>query len=190
MIGIINTLLFEYVQDHWGEQIHQRLCERAGLSQPNFRMNVYYPDAEWKTLLGHAVTLCGIAEEDFVWAFGRYSGEALVRMFSGFVHGATGVRDVITRQPRIHNTLAASFTNDERRQISEKFRLEEHLTHTVMHYTSPNQLCTFYRSLATWAAEKFDEAIEISEPRCVKRGDAECEIHVHYLGKRTVSRHD
>lgn len=184
MIGIIHTLLFEYVQDHWGEHIHQQLCQRVGIQQPDFHMNIYYPDTQWKTSLGHAIALCGMSEDDFVWGFGRYSGEALVRMFSGFVHGASSVRDMITRQPRIHNTLASSFSTDERRQISDKFHLEEHPNHTVMHYISPNQLCTFYRSLATWSAEKFHEVIQISEPRCMKRGDAECEIHIRYLGKK------
>ena len=49
-----------------------------------------------------------------------------------------------------------------------------------MHYVSGNHMCTYYRSLATWVGTHFGEEVHIDEPRCMKRGDHECQIHVRF----------
>lgn len=187
MIGVINKLLFDFIEQNWGEEMSLRLKKESETPHTDFRMDVYYPDAEWQKQLAAAVKLTGMDSESLVWAFGRYSGEVLTRQFSGFISGATSARDVITRQPRIHNTLALSFADKtHQKTINEKFRLDELADRTVVHYVSPNQLCAFYRSLAQWVADLFGEEIEIIEPKCMHRGDHECEIHVRYLGKKGV----
>jgi len=187
MIGVINRLMFDFVEQNWGSEMSARFRKESQSENVDFRMDVYYPDVEWQQQLDVAIRLTGLDKEALVWAFGRYSGEVLTRQFSGFITGATSARDVITRQPRIHNTLALSFTEEaHRKTINEKFRLEEFPDHTVVHYVSPNKLCAFYRSLAQWVADSFNETIEIIEPVCMHRGDHECEIHVRYLGKKTT----
>ncbi|MCU0466080.1 MAG: heme NO-binding domain-containing protein [Anaerolineae bacterium] len=185
MIGMIDRLLFEFVHDHWGSEAEAKMRAATATEGQDFRGDVYYPDTQWKTNLKAAMDITQLDEEALIWAFGHYSGVALTSMYSGFITGAMTARDIITRQPRIHNTLASSFnTEAERQKVNEKFRLEEFANHTVMHYQSSNQLCTFYRSLAQWVADHFNETIEVTEPNCLKRGDHECEIHIRYLGKK------
>lgn len=187
MIGIINKLLFDFVEQNWGTEMRARLHTESQVSQTDFRMDVYYTDLEWQQQLATAIHLTGMDKEALVWAFGRYSGEVLTRQFSGFITGVTTAREVITRQPRIHNTLALSFADKtHQKTINEKFHLDELPDRTVVHYVSPNQLCAFYRSLAQWVADLFNEDIEIIEPKCMHRGDHECEIHVRYLGKKST----
>jgi hypothetical protein len=104
---------------------------------------------------------------------------------AGFFKGCTSTRDFLKMQPNIHNMMASSVRDAAaKRQIMDKFRLEEVDGETVTHYVSPNRHCTLYRGLAEWVAEYYRERIEIQEPRCQKRGDPECEIHVKHLGAR------
>lgn len=184
MIGIINKLLFEFVGHRWGDEAEGKLRAATGTEAVEFRMDTYYPDTEWQAQLAAALTVTDTDEETFVWDFGYYCGVALLQGFSGFVRGVTTAREVISRQPRIHNTLSATFAGEERKKINEKFRLEELTDRSIMHYQSPNRLCTLYRSIAQWAADEFGDVIEIHEPRCQKRGDPECEIHIIYKGKK------
>ncbi|MCU0475577.1 MAG: heme NO-binding domain-containing protein [Anaerolineae bacterium] len=184
MIGIINKLLFEFVGHQWGAETEGKLRAETGTQMVEFRMDTYYPDTEWQAQLAAALRVTGQAEEAFVWDFGHYCGVELLKGFSGFVRGVTTTREVITRQPRIHNTLSSTFAREDRDRINEKFRLAELSDRTIMHYQSPNRLCTLYRSIAQWVADEFGDTIVIEEPRCQKRGDAECEIHIIYKGKK------
>jgi hypothetical protein len=182
LIGVIPNILVDMVQQNWGREMVERIHAEAGIDHTDYHLDVYYPEEEWERLYAKTIELVDMDRDEFEWAFGRYSGEYLKRQFGGFMKGANHARDMITRQPRIHNTLAMSFRDTGTRDaINQKFRLEEFEDHTVMHYNSPNHLCTYYRALADWVAEQYETPIEIEEPLCMKRGDHECEIHVRYL---------
>lgn len=188
MIGLINRLLFDYVESKWGAGMCEQIRTETGVKHAEFRMDVYYPDTEWQAVYTKAIELSKMSQDEMEWEFGIFSGNALTSQFSGFMAGATSAREMITRQPRIHNTLAMAFHDSaERAKINEKFHLEEFPDHTVMHYSSANKLCVFYRSLAQWVADHYGENIEITETKCMKRGDEECEIHIRYLGKKEAA---
>lgn len=182
MIGVINSLLFDYVEDRHGAQKLTDL--KAHLALPadySFRLDTYYGDDDWQDVYAKTITFVGGEREALEWDFGYFCGFALAKQFPTFVKGCTCARDLIVRQPKIHNAIGNSITDPSKRQIiNQKFTLEERDGKIVMHYVSPNHLCTFYRSLATWAGEQFGETLTIHEPRCLKNGDGECEIHLQY----------
>lgn len=186
MIGLIPALLFDFVEKNWDASMVSKIKHQAGVSEnKEFRLDTYYPDEEWRSLFKAAVTILKMDPDEVEIAFARYCGEDLVIRFSGFLKGANSARDVITRQPKIHNFIGSSVQDVQSRQaISDKFRLEDRPDETIMHYVSSNQLCLFYQGLAQWVADYFNETIQMSEPHCLKRGAAECEIHVKYLGKK------
>lgn len=182
MIGIINALLFDYIEAQHG--IEKLKALKARLNMPDdysFRIDTYYADTEWQDIYQKTAAFVGVEREAMEWGFGYFSGKALVNQFPTFVSGCTCARDLIVRQPKIHNIIGNSVNDPGTRKIiNQKFTLEERDDKVVMHYVSPNQLCTFYRSLATWAGEHFGETVTIQEPRCMKKGDSECEIHLQY----------
>jgi hypothetical protein len=185
MIGVINSLLFDYIEARHGAA---KLTElKAHLSLPanyTFRLDTYYGDDDWRDVYGKAIAFFSGDRDAFEWDFGYFCGDALAGQFPTFVKGCTCARDLIVRQPKIHNAIGNSINDPSKRQIiNQKFTLEERDDKIVMHYVSPNQLCGFYRSLATWAGEKFGENLIIHEPHCMRKGDAECEIHLHYSKK-------
>lgn len=184
MVGVIHQLFFGFVQKNFGDAAVAEVRRRAGLEAgKEFRMDAAYPDDEWRRILGAAVELSGLPAEQAELAFARYCGEELSTRMSGFFKGCKTAREFLERQPSIHNMMASSVGDPAaKQQIVDKFRLEGRDGETVTRYASPNRHCTLYRGLAEWVAEYYREKIEVSEPRCQKRGDPECEIHVKYLG--------
>ncbi len=182
MIGVINSLLLDYVKQKYGESMLQELVAHPVVpGDHQFRIDTYYSDSDWEELYHKAVNMVGIDREEFEWDFGYFCGDALVNQFPGFVKGCTGARDMITRQPKIHNAISHSLADhDAQKIVNNKFMLEEQGDKIIMHYVSVNHMCTFYRSLATWVGEHFNEQLSINEPRCMKQGHHECEIHVQY----------
>lgn len=182
MIGIINSLLFDYVEARYGKERQLEIKRDLGMSEDEtFRIDTYYSDDEWQKFYARTVELLGENADKFEWDFGRYSGEKLVAQFPTFVRGCNSARDMIVRQPKIHYAIGNSVTDPAKRDVvNRKFNLEELDGQIVMHYVSHNHMCTFYRSLATWVGEHFGETVLIDEPHCQKRGDHECEIHLRY----------
>ncbi|MBI5536408.1 MAG: heme NO-binding domain-containing protein [Deltaproteobacteria bacterium] len=185
MVGLIQQLLFDFVAKNWGDDAVKEVRKRAGVAEDvKYRMDQAYSDDEWQRLVGAAVGLSGLDPVEAETAFARFCGEELHKRMSGFFQGCTCAHDLLRRQPTIHNTMSASVRDAATRDsIAAKFRLVDSESSTVIHYKSPNRHCVLYRGLAHWVAEHFGEKIEIQEPRCMKRGDDECEIHVKYLGK-------
>jgi hypothetical protein len=184
VIGVIPSLLLNFVDQNWGTEVVQQIKSDTGLPADFvFHMHIYYDDEQWRTLWNNTVKTVHMDSDTLEWEFGYYSGEALTTQFSGFMSGITSARQMIVRQPRIHNSLSMSIADPEhRKSVNEKFYLEEMPDTTIMHYASPNRMCVFYKSLAYYVAEAFNEDIEIEEHACMKHGAEECTMHIHYLG--------
>jgi hypothetical protein len=184
MVGVIHQLFFEFVEKNFGAPAVAEVKRRAGLAAgQEYRMDSAYSDDEWRKIVAAAVELAGLEAEAAEIAFARFCGEALSQRMAGFFKNATNARDMLKQQPTIHNMIASSLVDaTAKRKVTDKFRLEEANGETITHYVSPNRHCALYRGLAQWVAEYYRERIEVREPRCQKRGDPECEIHVKYLG--------
>ncbi len=186
MVGVIHQLFFAFVEKTFGPAALAEVKRRAGLpAGQDYRMDAAYSDEEWRRILAAAVELSGLDAEKAELAFARFCGDELSVRMAGFFRSCSSTKDFLKLQPTIHNMMASSVQDPAaKKQITDKFRLEELPGETVTHYTSPNRHCTLYRGLAEWVAEYYKEKIEIKEPRCQKRGDPECEIRVRHLGVR------
>ena len=186
MVGVIHQLFFEFVEKTFGAAALAEVKRKAGVpAGQEYRMDAAYSDEEWRKIVGAAVELSGLEAEKAEVAFARFCGEALSQRMAGFFKTSKSTREFLKQQPTIHNMMASSVRDAAtKRKIADKFRLEEANGETVVHYVSPNRHCALYRGLAEWMAEYYREKIDVREPRCQKRGDPECEIHVKYLGAR------
>jgi predicted hydrocarbon binding protein len=186
MVGVIHQLFFEFLEKTFGAPTVAAVKAKAGVPEGHeYRMDAAYSDEEWQRIVGAAVALSGLEAEKAEVAFARFCGDALSQRMAGFFKTAKNTREFLKQQPSIHNMMASSVRDAvARRQIGDKFKVEDRNGETVVHYASPNRHCALYRGLAEWMAEYYREAIEVSEARCQKRGDPECEIHVKYLGAR------
>ena len=115
------------------------------------------------------------AMEVYADVFGR---DAMTR-FSTWFEMSSNSREFLERQITIHNVFASGVRDPEaRKAVEDKFRIEKLEGEIVTHYRSPNRLCSLYKALARWMFKHYGDQAVIQEPRCMKRGDTECEIHV------------
>jgi hypothetical protein len=69
---------------------------------------------------------------------------------------------------------------EDRDAVREKFRLEKLPDVLVVHYRSPNRFCAMYKAIARLVFRHYGEKAIIDEPRCVLRGDDECEMRIRW----------
>jgi hypothetical protein len=162
-------------QRHGGEAIAQTLAEAGLPADRVYRLNDPYSDDEAQRLFSAAARR--IAAEDIAAAF---FSDTLVRFPKWFEMCKTS-REFLEMQPEIHNTFAYGLQRPEDRQaVREKFRLQKLEDELVVHYRSPNRLCDMYKAIAQHVFQHYREKASIDEPRCMKRGDMECELRIRW----------
>lgn len=186
MVGLVHELLFAFIKDNLGEEALCEVKKRSNIPlDQTFRLDTYYSDQEWQFILRNTLDIAGLNQDDAETAFASYFGKAVLKEFPGFFAGASSVKEMVLRQPKIHNCIGTGVADPKfRKTITDKFSLEEKENGTIMHYVSTNRHCTLYRSMVDWLAEHYHEQVTIEEPLCLKKGDSECQIHITYLGQK------
>jgi hypothetical protein len=171
----LKLLLITIESRHGREAVIQTLVEAGLPGDRGYRLNEPYADSEAQRLLAAAsqrVSAEDIAETFFV--------ETRARFPTWFEMCKTS-REFLEMQPEIHNTFAYGLQRPEERDaVRNKFRLEKLDDELVVHYRSPNRLCDMYKAIARHVFKHYQDKATIDEPRCMKLGDAECELRIRW----------
>lgn len=192
MVGLIQKVLFDLVHEIGGVEAVAEVKRRACVAPDRrYRLDTVYPDEEWQRLLRAACEVLNLPQDEVEIAYADlFARDALARWPVWFEMSANA-RQFLERQQTIHNAFATGVRDAEaRRGIEDKFRIEKLEHEIVTHYRSPNQLCGLYKALARWILEHYREQAVVEEPRCVKRGDAECASVSREVGRRSGHRLD
>lgn len=187
MIGLMQKILFDFVEESGGAQAVAEIKRRASVPErKRYRLDTVYPDDEWQRLFRAAGEVLSLSQDDLEAAFAEFFGVDAARRWPTWFRMSTSARQLLERQQTINNTFAAAMRDPKLRQnIEDKFRLDKLDHEIVTHYRSPNQLCGFYKALARWVLDRYEEDAAIDETRCLRRGDSECEIHIRWKKAET-----
>jgi heme-NO-binding protein len=182
MVGTIQKILLDMVEGEAGAGAVEEVKRRAGVPEDRiFRLDTVYPDAEWQRLLAAACEVLQVTREQAVELYADYFCRDAVKRWPTWFQMSHTSRELLERQPTIHNCFATGVRDPEARQaVTDKFRIEKLENEIVTHYRSPNQLCDLYEALARWIIHYYGEQATIWQTRCTRRGDPECEIHVRW----------
>jgi hypothetical protein len=179
VLGYPLKLLLNAIESRHGhEAVIQTLAEAGLPADRNYRLNEPYSDTEAQRLSAAAFKF--ISLEDVAKAFFE---DTLVRFPTWFEMCKTS-RQFLEMQPEIHNTFAHGLQRPEDRDaVRDKFRLEKLDDELIVHYRSPNRLCDMYKAIAQRVFQHYQEEATIEEPRCMKRGDTECELRLRWSSR-------
>jgi hypothetical protein len=177
MLGYPLKLVLNLIERQHGKEAALRVLAEAGIPGDRvYRLNESYDDGEGQRLSAVAFQL--ISMEDIAQAF---FDDTLARFPTWFQMCKTS-RQFLEMQPEIHNTFAHGLQRPEERDaVRDKFRLEKLEDELIVHYRSPNRLCDMYKSIARRVFQYYRDEATIDEPRCLQRGDPECEMRIRWM---------
>src|SRR5262245_41323286 len=177
MLGYPLKLLLNGIDRRYGrEGVVQALAEAGLPADRVYRLNDLYSEDEAQRLA--AAALQRITVEDIAEVFFE---DTRVRFPTWFEMCKTS-REFLEMQPEIHNTFAVGLQRPEDRDaVRDKFRLEKLDDQLVVHYRSPNRMCDIYKAIAQRVFHHYHEKANIDEPRCMKRGNDECELRIRWI---------
>lgn len=182
MIGLIPKILIDLVRETAGDdgvaQL-QRLARDEG--DANFRLDTVYPAARVMQLLGATMKMLDLPRAEVIAIYARAFTRDVHARFPAWFEMAQNSREILELQPTIHNCFATGLrSKDERRAVSDKFRIERRGEDLVTFYASPNQLCDLYLALSQEMALIYGDELVQTQTLCMHRGDETCEIHTHW----------
>jgi hypothetical protein len=171
----LKVLLNGVEKSHGREAVVRTLAEAGVPADRVFRLNEPYSESEAQRLIiavSQFISVDDIAEAFFT--------DTLIRFPTWYEMCKTS-RQFLEMQPEIHNTFAVGLQRlEDRDRVRDKFRLEKLADELVVHYRSPNRMCDMYKAIALRVFKHYQEEATIDEPRCMKRGDDDCELRIRW----------
>ena len=176
MHGIIFAELKKYVQARHGGDAWKALVQRAGVGATLYLPIGEYPDADAVALVGAASEATGVPAGEILEDFGHFIAPDLMGMYRSLVRPEWRTLEFLENtEGTIHRVVRMKDAAAHPPEIRcERLGPGE----VVIRYASPRRMCAVARGIARGVAGHYGERVEIEEPQCMLRGDAECRIHV------------
>lgn len=186
MHGVIFCELKSYVEKTLGLPMWMRITKEANLPAKQYSGFRCYPDEELMNLIGTASRISEIPVPALVESFGKYLGPILVQArihlyFSG-IHSCPVAKpewdlfDVISNtENMIHTIVHVALPGSEPAILDTKRNGQNEVK---IIYTSKRKLCWLARGIIQGISSHYKTPVEITEPKCMHRGDATCELIV------------
>jgi len=171
--GIIFNLVEEVVTDRYGEDTWDSLLDAAGLDGSYTSLGSY-ADEELLQLVTAASAALGMPAGDIVRQLGEGAIPLLVDRYPGFFEEFTSAQDfLLTLNDIIHPEVRKLYPGAQVPDFD--FDTPEHGV-LVIGYRSPRRLCALAEGFIIGAARHYGERVEVSQSRCLLRGDDQCRI--------------
>jgi Haem-NO-binding len=176
VLGYPLKTVLNAIETRYGHETVLQLFAEAGVPADRvYRLNEPYPDSEALRLSAAAFRRISVEE------MGEYFFKDTIERFPTWYAMCKTSREFLEMQPEIHNTFAHGLQRpEERAAVRDKFHLEKLADELVVHYRSPNHLCDMYKAVARHVFKHYGDNATIAEPRCMKRGDGECELRIRW----------
>jgi len=166
----VNLQLFAGSEEKWQEWL-----SKANLSDSMVYLDTP-SDLEATQLLNMAAKLSHQPLHQFLRNFGTFIAPRLIAQFSHYIDKNWDVLDFLEHtEDYIHKEVREQIRGANP-PILKASRLDK--DNVMIRYKSSLRMCPFAEGLVEAAATYYKQKVLISQPKCIFRGDAECEILV------------
>lgn len=174
MNGIVFIEIGKFAQSRLGPQTWRDAVAAAGIPAHMYYRVADYPDDEALALLSALAARLQEPLQSVLESLGEFIVPDLLRMSRYWVKPEWKTLDLIENtEHTIHETLRqeGSQTNPPRLRSRRTGPGE-----VVVTYDSPRRMCSLAKGIIAGVARHYGETVTISEPSCMLKGAAHCEL--------------
>jgi predicted hydrocarbon binding protein len=183
MMGVICNMVLDFATELKGTGTRDTILKRLERSE-EFNNGKIYSEEDFQKLLLTTCEVCGADANTAEVEFGKFAGRTVATTFSGYFETSENSRALFKKVPAIHTQypiLAAGGHAVDIYPSAKITILKDTEQELIYCYNSPNKLCTFLKSLATWVSQEYyKENVEIEETQCAKQGAEFCRIVIRW----------
>lgn len=184
MKGIIFNVVAEVVTDGYGEDAWDSLLDAAELDGSYTSLGSY-PDEDLFRLVGAATGVLGVPADDVVRTLGEGAIPLLAQRYPQFFdeHGST-LPFLLTLNDIIHPEVRKLYPGADVPDFDFAFDDDNNL---LLGYRSERRLCALAEGFILGSARHYGEAVTLTQPQCMHRGDDRCVIQCTFGGGNGAS---
>lgn len=173
MHGVILQELRAFA-DTFGPDVWKALLSDAGLQGRLYLPAGVYDDADVNALVNAAAKKTQKTPHEVLHSFGVFLAPRLLRGHARHIQpGWRTLETLVHVEDTMHRVVRAQ-NKDATPPALTIARVDD--SSVAIDYRSPRRLCPLARGMVTGVAAFFGEAIVVSEPSCMLRGDGRCAI--------------
>jgi Haem-NO-binding len=179
MHGIIFNELKKYANTTFGDRTWEALLAQAGLEGSVYLASRSYPDEQVGAIVAAASSATKMPPAEILEGFGEFIAPDLLAMFRSLIRPDWRTLDVLENtEETIHKVVRVQYAEAVPPYLNAKRTAPDSVLIT---YTSPRRLCSVARGIVRGMAAHYGESIDMTEPACMLRGDADCQIVVRVM---------
>jgi predicted hydrocarbon binding protein len=178
--GLIFIEIGKYAQSRLGPQAWSEAMRVAGVPSRVYYRVADYPDEEALALLSALSAALQEPVQAVLESLGEFIVPDLVRMSRYWIKPQWKTLDLIEHtEETIHETLRkeGSQTDPPRLRCRRTGPQE-----VVLSYDSPRRMCSLAKGIIAGLAKHYGETVTITEPSCMLKGAASCELIIKKEG--------
>jgi hypothetical protein len=177
MKGVVFNLLEEVTIATYGDAAWDDILEAADLDGAYTSLGSY-PDRHLTGLIDAVADSTGRAPDEAARWFGRAAIARLAAAYPAFFEPYQTTRDfLLTLNEIIHPEVRKLYPGAD----VPDFGMAQTDDGLTMIYESRRRMCSFATGLIEGAADYYGERVSIAEPRCMIRGDDQCELRIRLV---------
>lgn len=180
MNGIIFIEIGKFAQSRLGPQAWRDAVSAAGIPSRVYYRVADYPDEEALALLSALSAALQEPVQAVLESLGEFIVPDLLRMSRYWIKPQWKTLDLIEHtEETIHETLRqeGSQTNPPRLRCRRTGPQE-----VVVTYDSPRRMCSLAKGIIAGVARHYGETVTITQPSCMLKGAADCELIIKKEG--------
>lgn len=176
MNGIIPIEIRKFVETRLGKQSWPEIVRLAEAPPRVYVPVADYPDREMTALLSAVSARTGDSIPVLWEAVGEFMAPDLLNMVPALIRPDWKTLDVIANtEEAVHEVLRKGRRSTNPPRLKCRWSGPHEV---VVTYVSPRKLCMLAKGIIKGIATHYEEQVTITEPTCMLRGDAACELHV------------
>lgn len=176
MNGIIPIEIRKFVETRLGKHVWSEIVSSAQAPPRVYVPVADYPDQEVIALLSAVAARTGDSLPALLESLGEFIVPDLIGMVPTLISPGWKTLDVIANtEDAIHEVLRQAGTNTNPPALECRRAGSREV---VITYVSPRKMCPLAKGIVQGIAKYFGEQATITEPSCMLRGDAACQLHI------------
>lgn len=176
MNGSILMEIRKFVEARLGKQAWPEVVHAAAVPLRVYVPVTDYPDQEVLALISALSVRTGDSVSVILEAMGEFIVPDLINMVPTLIRPDWKTLDVIANtEEAIHEVLRGTWKNTNPPQLQCR-RSGPH--EVAVTYTSARKMCPLAKGIIRGIAKHYGEQVSITEPSCMLRGDATCQLIV------------
>jgi hypothetical protein len=177
--AVIFAELKKYAEARLGPDAWRPLLREAGVTRSLYAPGQDYPDQEAGAIVGAASRKTGLAPDAILQDFGEFIAPDLVRMYGHIISPRWRTLDLLEHtEEAIHKAVR----RDNAAASPPKLKcVRKGPEEVVVHYSSKRRMCGVAKGIVRGLARHYREKVSLTEPTCMLKGGAECQLVVKRL---------